>query len=319
MKTGAGQTAPATDPSPEEFAEAAAWVARMHGPNRTLQAERGFRRWLDAKPEHASAFEAMTAAWDVTAQIPKEPLPHSTRWRGAGYREGFIRSAIAVVALAAVAVGIALYIDKDAGIATGVGEQRVLTLEDGSRVVLNTATRVVVNYDSQVRKVELKNGEAFFDVAQRADRPFVVEAAGRQVRALGTSFTVRNDAGGLAVTLVEGKVAISPTSPNSGEGESGGSHYLSPGQRLTAAAHRPVTIDTPAIEKVTAWRRGLVDFQNTPLRDAVAEMNRYTRRTLTLEDSSAAAIAITGVFRAGDTESFAAAVRRAYQVELIQN
>lgn len=328
------------DPSPAEFAEAAAWVARLHGPNRTAQVEKGLRRWLEASPAHAAALEAMTAAWEATGKLPQESFPRLSRWQRAGYREGFIRSVLAVAAIAAVAIGTGLYLHRLGGIATGIGEQRLLTLDDGTRVFLNTATRLVVKYDKSVRKVELKGGEALFDVARRADWPFIVEAGDRQVRALGTSFIVRRDSEDLAVTLVEGKVTVSPVAvpaaadpqssvPSSAQPRVQADHAealdadaeiitLSPGQRVMIAAHRPPMLDQPAIEKMTAWRRGLVDFENTPLAEAVAEMNRYSVLRLVIDGPQAAAIPITGVFRTGDAPSFAAAVARAYQLQVVE-
>ncbi|MEJ1962448.1 MAG: FecR domain-containing protein [Gammaproteobacteria bacterium] len=87
--------------------------------------------------------------------------------------------------LALIALGTFFYL-RDAGIGTDVGEQRTLTLADGTRIYLNTDTRVVVRYDEHVRRVELKSGEALFEVAHRPDQPFVVVAGDRTITALGT-------------------------------------------------------------------------------------------------------------------------------------
>jgi transmembrane sensor len=334
-------------PSPSAFADAAAWVARLHGPNRTLEVENGFRRWTEMNPDHASAFEAMTAAWEATGKLPKTPFPRLSRWQRAGYREGFIRSAVAVGVVAALAVGVMLHLQGTRGVATAVGEQRVLVLDDGTRVVLNTATRVVVKYDRNIRKVVLKAGEALFEVAKRPGWPFVVEAGDRKVTALGTSFIVREDERRLSVTLVEGKVTVSPVEPDarsassyptSNEVGQGGISWipsaaqskstsqqeaqsltLTPGQRLTFDISELPKIDHPPLDHITAWQRGLVDFENTPLGDAVAEMNRYSVVKLVIESSQTAAIPITGVFRAGDASSFAAAVARIYRLQAMED
>ena len=100
---------------------------------------RGFRRWLEGDAAHAAAFEAMTATWDVTGKMPKKPFAQLSRWQRAGYREGFLRSAAAVAAVAVLAAGVFFY-SRDAAIETSVGEQRTLTLEDGSRVVKHACT-----------------------------------------------------------------------------------------------------------------------------------------------------------------------------------
>lgn len=336
-----------SDPTPEEFAEAAAWIARLHGPNRTAQFEKGFQRWLTAKPEHAAAFEAMTSAWEIAGRLPQPPFPRISRWQRLGYRQGFVRSAVAVITIAVIAITVFLYSQYLRGVTTDIGEQRQLTLEDGSRVYLNTSTRILVRYDKDTRRIELKQGEAQFDVAKNPTRPFLVRAGNHEIKALGTSFMVRYDRDGTAVTLVEGKVSVyaladgpsvekaraaavadstrrtresTGAEPNSRPRNlaAAGAVTLSPGQRLTLAGTITPKLDEPPLEKVTAWRRGLVDFDNTALRDAIDEMNRYSTRTIILDDVGAASTPITGVFRAGDAASFAAAVARAYGLALAE-
>lgn len=305
------------DPTPEEFAEAAAWVARLHGPDRTLQTDRGFQRWLTAAPAHATAFEAMTAAWEVSGRLPMQDFPRVSRWERAGYRRGFIRAGLAVAMIAALALVAILYIDRTRGVVTEIGEQRLVTLQDGTRVFLNTETRIVVRYDDSMRKVELKRGEAQFDVAQSSQRPFVVQAGGRQIVALGTSFVVREDRHGLSVTLIEGKVSVA--SP--GDGRKDDTNILVPGQRLTfnAIVSQPPRLDRPSIERVTAWRRGQLDFDATPLADAASEMNRYSLTKVVVEGARARDIPITGVFRAGDASSFVSAISRLYRLHVIED
>src|ERR1700730_8306871 len=109
------------------------------------------------------------------------------------------------MAVAGLAVlGTIFYLHSDA-VVTAVGEQRTLTLEDGTRVYLNTNSRAIVHYDKKLRQVNLEKGEALFEVAKRPDWPFVVTAGDRQVTALGTAFIVRRGGKDFAVTLLEGK------------------------------------------------------------------------------------------------------------------
>lgn len=208
-----------------------------------------------------------------------------------------------------VAVGITLLFLRTDGVSTVVGEQRTLTLQDGSRVYLNTNSRAVVRFDRQARRVELEKGEALFEVAQNAALPFIVTAGDRQVRALGTAFVVRRDPQQLAVTLVEGKVAVSGNSSQE-------IATLDPGQRVTFASGQPPRIDRPRLEKITAWQHGQVSLDNTTLADAVSEMNRYNRMQLVIEDPRVAAIRISGVFRAGDSENFVQALVRTYHLQV---
>jgi ferric-dicitrate binding protein FerR (iron transport regulator) len=237
-------------PSAAARAEAAAWVARLHGPNRTPEVEAGFRRWMGEDPERAVAVELLTDTWEKTARLRRGPLEEVKSWERPGFRVRFSHAAAATAVIVAVAVVTTVLSLRSDRLATGVGELRTLSLEDGTRVHLNTDTRVVPRYDEKSRRIELERGEAFFEVAKSGSRPFIVTAGGHQIRALGTSFAVRRGARNLAVTLVEGKVSVSARSASKidldGSGtaapilvksdasrESPGSLILEPGQRVT--------------------------------------------------------------------------------------
>ena len=178
---------------PERLAEASVWIAKLHGDARGRAIEDGLRRWLQAHPENARAFELATDVWEESEKlrsvVPFRPLTHiEHRPR----RRGALVAAFACMLTLAV-VGI-IWFQYVGVVATAVGEQRQLVLEDGTRVFLNTDTRIVVKYDETARRVELRRGEALFNVAKRSDWPFIVVAGDRQVKALGTSFVVRKDA-----------------------------------------------------------------------------------------------------------------------------
>lgn len=290
-------------------AQASAWLARLHGPNRTPQAEEGFRAWLAESPEHVATFEHMTDTWEKSARLRRRPVEHLASWELPGVRVRMSRAALATAAVALLAVAGTLYYLRSDAIATSVGEQRILTLEDGSRVHLNTDTRAVVHYDSSKRRVELAQGEALFEVAKQSGRPFIVTAGDREIRALGTSFIVRREERDLTVTLVEGKVAVTPASAQK-------TVMLSPGERVTFSNAEAPRVDHPALDKLTAWQRGQVALDDVPLLEAVAEMNRYARKPLVVRSTRAESIRISGIFVAGQSQSFAQALRRSYGLKV---
>lgn len=296
----------------EELDEAAVWIARLHAPDRSLNVERGFQRWRAEKRSHEAAFATVSTAWELSGALQRRPFSKVSRWERAGFRAGFLRSTVAVACAAALGcIGIALYL-RTAGVVTGIGEQRVMLLEDGTRVSLNTDSRLVVHFDKGSRRVELDRGEALFEVAADPARPFIVAAGHRQIEALGTSFVVREEEDhGLSVTLVEGKVAVS-ADDTAVPAVANEAVTLTPGERLTFKSDIAPAIDRPSLEKVTAWRRGQVDLDETPLAEAATEMNRYSALKLRVEQAEAAHLPIDGVFRAGDTEGFAQAVARSY-------
>ena len=207
---------------------------------------------------------------------------------------------------------------------TGVGEQRTVLLKDGTRVSLNTSSRVRVELASAKRTVRVEEGEALFEVAKDPLRPFVVQVGDREVVALGTIFSVRlgttgEISGVLAVTLIEGQVSVRSASRTSDKAEETRPVLLTPGDRLrlnepggraTEGSQRVVMqMDRPHVDQLIAWRRGEAVFDDVPLSDAVAEMNRYSRQPIVLVgDDSSKVLRISGLFRTGDNAAFARAV-----------
>lgn len=339
MSVTESQTRPSL--SPARLAEASVWIARLHGDARGRELEDGLRRWLQENPDNARAFELATEVWEDSASLRRFiPVPRDERKPARPWWRPLVAAASCVMLL--VIAGL-VWLRHDGVISTDVGEQRQVVLDDGTRVFLNTDTRIDVKYDEQARRVKLRRGEAFFNVARHSDWPFIVQVGDRQVRALGTSFVVRRDAGRTAVTLVEGSVLVTPLSPvidnvapiidapavvappSSGEAPSlpapvSGDQAvkLEPGQRLTFSDGAAVEFDTPSVERTTAWRRGQVILDDTPLQAAAAEMNRYSQTKLVVEDAEAGALLINGLFQAGDSTHFANAVAQAYGLTVIQ-
>lgn len=296
----------------DALAEAAAWIAKLHGSERSSELQADFRSWLDADPEHARAFEAVTDTWDAIGSMDVGGLPRVSLQRSSRGLGQWPRLAAAFIASAVLAVG-AYWLVRDPSYSTGIGEQRVVRLDDGSRVSLNSATRVAVAYRKTERRVRLIAGEAFFQVAPNRERAFVVVVGDRKVTALGTSFVVRYEPGRMAVTLVEGKVTVMPLEVGAASAsQEQQARTLRPGERLTVAANHAERLDRPPAEAVAAWRRGEVVLDDTPLADAVEEMNRYDRVLLVLEGERIRDLRVSGIYRTGDSAGFAHAVASIY-------
>lgn len=329
---------PQTGPPPvvtrEIAAEAAVWVARLHGPSRSRAMEQECLAWQARSAANRHAFERCTDTWmdvpSVTvagayASAGRGAPPgaaheeHSRQLRRPGRSAAML--GMAAVALAAVAVLWQPWRDIH-HYRTAVGELQTVVLRDGTRLSLNTDTRVRVELDSAQRTVSIEGGEALFEVAKDAKRPFVVRAAASEVVALGTVFTVRlapgspDAAATLVVTLIEGQVSLRPAAGGSAEGVAPAQPLLmSPGERvrLVKAAGRAgqatQQVDRPRLEQVVAWQRSEAVFDNATLADAVAEMNRYSRTPIVLVGSAATnGRRISGQYRAGDNAGFARAV-----------
>jgi transmembrane sensor len=300
---------------PEEArVEAAAWIARLRDERRGPEVETELREWLGESEEHQRAFNRMTQVWQQAGKIR---MRSQTDVSTAKRRSRFAPWAAALAAALVLAVITSVYW-RDNALTTTVGQQEVHMLRDGTRVLLNTDTRIEVNYDEHFRRVRLVRGEARFDVSKRPAWPFLVSVGDQEIRALGTSFIVRHDSDqDLSVTLVEGRISVATVAGNNETSQA--TQVLIPGQRLVISRRHAPSVDQPELRRVTAWERGRVEFDATPLEEATTEMNRYAATRLLVADTEVAQLRIGGVFRAGDSEEFVKIVTAAFGLHAKRN
>ena len=184
---------------------------------------------------------------------------------------------------------------------TRIGEQKTIELDDGSVVTLNTGGQMVVDFGEQGRRILLERGEAYFEVAEDARRPFTVDLGVRSVTAIGTRFNIRKHPEHYQVAVIEGAVSLheladeAPASPPpiSADGEAvvipaRSQHRVEEGwvaefdvSRNQIRAFRP-----GSMERYEGWRSGMLSFYREPLFQVIQELNRYSRRKILIEDSS---------------------------------
>jgi transmembrane sensor len=305
-------------PSEEVRAEAAAWIARLHDERRGPDLEAALHEWLGESEEHRQAFNRMTQVWERAGKIRMRARDDISSIRN-GRHSRFSPWAAALAASLVLVVFAAVYYWRDTALVTAVGQQQVRLLRDGTRVVLNTDTRIEVNYDEHVRRVRLVRGEAWFNVSKHATWPFLVSVGDQEIRALGTSFIVRHDdVQDLSVTLVEGRVSVAPIARDD-EASLQAPQFLAPGQRLVVSRDHASAVDRPELSRITAWERGRVEFEQTPLEDAATEMNRYNTTHVTVAGAEVAQLRIGGVFRAGDSDEFVKIVTAAFGLRADRN
>jgi transmembrane sensor len=201
-----------------------------------------------------------------------------------------------------------------ASYATPLGGKGVVGLEDGSRIQLNTQSKVRTEISTARREVWLDQGEAFFEVAHRDGLPFIVHAGDRQVTVLGTKFSVRRDGGKVTVTVLEGRVQVDELRDNVPMRSSiivGGDIALAEG-----AATLVTTRSEEKVESALSWREGVLTFDQKPLQEIATEFNRYNARKLVIDGQSVGAIRISGTFPAARPDAFARLLRDAYGLEL---
>jgi transmembrane sensor len=288
----------------------------------------GFDAWL-ADPANDRAWRSVDAVREATLAEADHPdllaMRHAAVARAAlgrgERRSGRWWPALAAACLAVAAAPLATwYVMRDGAaspaspvLATEVGQRLVVRLPDGSRMTLNTASRVRLAYSYSERRLVLERGQAFFDVAKHQSRPFVVVAGGERVTAHGTEFDVRLEPGAVRVALVEGKVSVAPAAAR------GPAVMMKPDDVLTARAG---TISLRHVEgraaSLSSWSEGRLVFQDEPLGKAVAELNRYGTPPIVVADARAARVRISASLRTGDIDPFLDALELGFPVRVVR-
>ena len=227
----------------------------------------------------------------------------------------------ALVTLGLAATAVVLWRPADR-LQTNIGEIRTVTLADGSTVMLNTDTQIEFNFTDKERRVRLVNGEARFDVAHNTSRPFRVSAGPVVVTAVGTAFDVATLQKRTTVTLIEGKVLVEAKA----QGDRPVTTTLSPGDQLMVAPDGHVNSNPnpnpnriAKLDAAIAWQQSLVDINDETLADALAEINRYSETKVVLRDRSLLDRRISGQFRTGDVEAFAAALNVYFGLQVVDH
>lgn len=249
------------------------------------------------------------ATAEALARGPERPRP---RQRSSARRAGPIIGAL--VAASLIASLASVFLSTRPTYQTRVGETFSARLADGSRITLDTDSRVRVRYAQGERRIELLRGQALFEVAHDAARPFIVAAGDTRVRATGTRFEVRKIGQDVRVTLTQGSVEVKDSDARAT------TWRLSPGQALaltptSAARAQPVQVDARA---ATSWTAGELTFQDVTLAEAVEELNRYSRDKIILADDAPRSTRVTGVFPAGAHDDFIAAAASLYGLESVR-
>lgn len=295
--------------------QATDWIARLGTRTISLDTIQAFAKWRE-DPANAEAYRRAEQLWSRTGDLAGDPdiqaaLEQAQRRRPRRLGAKQIAAAGLTTALAAsLAVGAFFWQIRDT-YATEVGEQRSLQLADGSRVRLDTASRIRVRFTEGERRIELAEGQAFFEVAHNPARPFVVSTTDASVTAVGTVFEVRRVGSETRVVLVSGAVDVAQAAAK------GAPQRLLPNQQ-TAIKSGKAKVSTVNADTATSWTTGELTFVDTPLAEAVAEVNRYLAAPIVLDAPGAANTPINGVFRSGDRTAFVSAAAHLFNLKAIR-
>jgi transmembrane sensor len=304
--------------------EALRWIARIERGPLGPHEQRSFTEWLAADIRHQGALirvqaaelridrlAALAGGHSVVGSPP--PLTKQTT------RRRLIAAVAAAVAFAGITVLWEHQSVQEAGgtrYVNGVGELTKVALADGSVVTMNTQTELRVRYSSERRDIDLVRGEALFTVAHNSRRPFAVHVGQWSAVAVGTEFSVRRLSEPTAdVVVTEGTIRLLPQ-----DGTVTSAPQITANQKALIGADGQVQIDSLSDSQITqqlAWRSHLVIFDGKPLREALTEMNRYTRKPIVVEDPALAERLIAGVFSTTDTKTFVSAMTATLGVQAV--
>lgn len=285
--------------------EAIEWLARLNAPDLSAEQEQAFLSWLAQSPAHQAAYLAAEQLWqrsDVLARVPVRARPH---W----YRVAL--PGLATACLLVIAIFVVPFERNHTEILyeTAIGEQKTIQLQDGTRMELNTASKVKVRLTRNQRLVYLDQGEVFFDVAIDKSRPFDVRTSVGQVRVVGTRFVVREMPGDALVSVQEGIVALGNI-PDAKTGfVASGLVNANQRQAISAAIHgeEPQPLDGATL----AWRKRQLVFNGQPLAVVIADLQRYFPVVIEIADMQIANMQVTAVIRLQDLDSTLTALTEA--------
>jgi transmembrane sensor len=321
--------------------EAADWFVEFSTGDADRTTKQAFDEWLRKSPEHVRVYLELLPLWeDAALPVPGEQasadeliawarkpenivpwsgtrdsksigeIPIGTHRNAERPRSGSrpLHSALAAsVSLAVVLGGFVLWsLTGGETYATGIGEQRIIKLDDGSTVELNTGSRVRVHFSEHQRDLDLVAGQALFHVAKDPTRPFIVASNDTRIRAVGTEFDVYRRESDTTVTVLEGQVAVLNSTAGGDAGDVAATP-LSAGEQITVKA--PMAAATPPLPKrtnvvaATAWTQHRLVFDSTPLTIVAAEFNRYNTRHLIVEEQGLGEFHISGSFVSSDPSS----------------
>lgn len=307
---------------------AAEWHGRLKDGARKATIDE-FIDWQFAQPENAAAYAEVESAADWIRSVNAAPELMALRsetfaryeapdhpqswWRNRGMRPLMAACAALILTFGGVVGWLSL---RDPAVTTQsyvtrLGERTDLVLADGSTVRLNAQSAVQITYTNTQRSLKLLRGQAFFQVEKDADRPFVVQAGGESITALGTEFDVRMDARrGLRVALLEGKVAV--------QNKARTTTILNPNDVLQSVGNRVSVSKVSDFRNLISWTEGVLLFSNTPLWEALEDINRYAPTPIILDDPRLGAINISGTFHAGQSKQFLEAIELAFPIRISQ-
>lgn len=320
----------------EILTQAGEWLLELQSSDVSVERIAQWQQWLASSEQHARAFDQLQQTWRIADQLSdcdRDTLPWPANLQPASSparrrRGGWFAAAASLV----LAVGFGLWLaGGQAGLVyeTAVGEQRSVRLADGSVLAIGPSSRVRVSLESELRQIDLDQGEAYFQVAKDPHRRFTVRAGSTLVTAIGTAFNVRRNQDRVVVGVSEGTVSIAPSeqsllsriSLSPPPAPPIASTRLTVGEQLVVEPDPVVAAKVERIEPpaVASWREGRLHYSGEPLSSIIADINRYVAEPIVLSDPSIAGLRVTGSVSEANIERWLTSLEASLPVEVVKN
>lgn len=325
-----------TQPADDALDVAAQWIVKLRSPSASARDHAEFSTWLNASDEHLNAFDEMLSTWETLgmgAELPASSWDPKAQnlgfkerwrqrislWRPGPANQNYWTSGIISMSAAAMLV-VAIMINSSPQIEpvtymTSAGESLRIELADQSVVELNTRTHIEVVYSKQQRLIKLIDGEAYFEVEGNKSRPFVVDVGRGTVTAVGTAFNIKRGDQQDWVAVTEGLVRVKqkrdPTTPYPA------SKFVQADQHLTLSGTGlgPAT----QLNNQIHWLASNISFNDTPLNEALAELNRYLTEPVLFESEQLAQLRLSGTFSVDAPQATLEAIAASFDLQLTNN
>jgi transmembrane sensor len=316
------------------YDSASDWIVKLDR-GLTADEEIALQEWLQADTQNHDVLMEMTRLWDkmdamtrLTGLFPTPAKPKLSKPRHLWQTYSAIAASFVLATMLGVwaLLGDSLFSDRlgDNVYQTAIGEQSNIMLPDGTKIVLNTNSKLEVSYSNNARILQLHQGELNVSVAKDPSRPLSVIAAGQIIQAIGTEFNIEiTDQQKIELVVTEGKVKVGVQNPSEKPTSNPEPQFLSVDARTVSAGEKLMLGDSnEAITEVSAddiavklsWRSGNLIFRGESLEEAVKEVGRYTSVEFVFMNEDLKKMRVAGLFKAGDVEGLLATLRENFDI-----
>lgn len=319
--------------------EAADWLTSMHGEgwNRALQDQ--FDLWINQSSQHAEIFQDMQHIWTSipsavasvefkTANIPK-PSAFSTFWQPLKiFSLQWKMAALAFCCVISVGIFIGQFQNSDKrqwqSYETAIGENKSITLKDGSHLVLGAASSIRWQLGDHQRLLTLLTGQVFFDIAKDSDRPFIIQAGLSSIEVVGTQFDIRKIQNKTEVSVLEGHVKVYQMSYQNGASDeptdAQSKVSLFAGDKLKIRyGVMEGNLEKISLNEISAWQNGRFVYRNADLADVISDAKRYYQGDINLHGKGLESLKVTTTFTLEQIDSMGYALEKILPIRVIRD